>query len=140
MKKRITILGFGILVCAAVGVAFSQQASQTQEQADISQTSVPGNVQSPAEMPAGRTMGMPGAMMKMMPPRSMVASSDGGIIVLNGNKLMKFDKDLTLVKEIELKGENPPMAGKMGKMNCSMMEQKPESGKDGETAPHEMQH
>ena len=50
---------------------------------------------------------------------SMVASNDGGVIVLSGNKLYKYDKNLNLVKEAEIKTETAdrllpiggPMAG-----------------------------
>lgn len=54
--------------------------------------------------------GMDGGMMKMMHKMhgmtrspSMVASNDGGVIVLTGNKLYKYDKNLNLVKEAEIK-------------------------------------
>ena len=57
-------------------------------------------------------MGMKGKMMKgggMQHP-SMVATPDGGVIVLSGPRLTKYDKDLNLVKEVELKpGPKPPM-------------------------------
>ena len=33
----------------------------------------------------------------------MVATQDGGVIVMKGNKLYKYDKDLNLTKEIKLK-------------------------------------
>ena len=49
---------------------------------------------------------MGGMMMtKMMGimQKQMVATNDGGVIVLSGNKLLKYDKDLNLVKEAELK-------------------------------------
>jgi hypothetical protein len=45
------------------------------------------------------------AMMGMMMKKEMVASSDGGVIVLSGNKLLKYDKNLKLVKEVEIKSE-----------------------------------
>jgi len=35
--------------------------------------------------------------------KQMVAANDGGVIVLAGNKLLKYDKDLNLVKEVEVK-------------------------------------
>ncbi len=41
-------------------------------------------------------------MLPMMMPRAMVASGDGGVIVLIGEKLQKYDKDLNLVKEVTL--------------------------------------
>ena len=39
----------------------------------------------------------------MMMAKQMVATGDGGIIVLTGNKLLKYDKDLNLIKEVEIK-------------------------------------
>ena len=41
-------------------------------------------------------------MKKMMTGREMVATKDGGVIVLTGNKLVKYDKNLNLIKEVEL--------------------------------------
>jgi hypothetical protein len=34
---------------------------------------------------------------------SMIATPEGGAIVMMGNKLMKYDKNLELVKEVEIK-------------------------------------
>jgi len=63
-------------------------------------------------------------MMKMMGmmQKQMVATNDGGVIVLVGNKLLKYDKDLNLVKEaelktpVELKMDVEPMQKMMEKM------------------------
>ena len=44
-----------------------------------------------------------GGMMKCMSDKSLVATSDGGVVVLVGQKLIKFDKDLNIVKEVEIK-------------------------------------
>lgn len=51
----------------------------------------------------------------MMGKTQMVATDEGGVIVLAGNKLMKYDADLNLVKEVEVK---MPMGGKQ----CPMMD------------------
>jgi len=69
--------------------------------------------------------GMMGKMMKMCQMHqtsqaSIVSSSDGGVIVLSGNKLYKYDKNLNLVKEVELKLDKADMMGKGG---CPMMDQ-----------------
>ncbi len=45
---------------------------------------------------------MDGKMMGMM-QKSVVATSDGGIVFFVGNKITKYDKDLKVVKEVELK-------------------------------------
>ena len=50
--------------------------------------------------------GMMHGMMRMhgLMNSSMVATSDGGIVVLHANKLTKYDKDLNVVKEVEIEG------------------------------------
>lgn len=71
--------------------------------------------------------GMEGkGMMKMMHKmhgmtRSsmMVASNDGGVIVLSGNGLYKYDKNLKLVGEAEVKMGKDGMG--MGMKDCPMM-------------------
>ena len=50
------------------------------------------------ERMGGMVMQMMGTMQKQI-----VATNDGGIIIMTGNKLLKYDKDLNLVKEVELK-------------------------------------
>ena len=42
-------------------------------------------------------------MAGMMYGGSMVGTTDDGVVVLVGNKLIKYDKDLNLVKEVEIK-------------------------------------
>lgn len=60
-----------------------------------------------------------GGMMGMM-SKTMVAAGDGGVIVQSGNKLLKYDKDLNLVKEAEI-----PMAmDSMKKEMCAMCSKK----------------
>ena len=53
-------------------------------------------------------MGMHG-MMRKMSEKNVVATSDGGIVVVTGNKLIKYDKDLNLVKEVDLKMDTEGM-------------------------------
>jgi len=50
-----------------------------------------------------RSYFMHGMMMKSMMSKQIVATTDGGVVVLAGNKIMKFDKNLNLVKEAEIK-------------------------------------
>ena len=56
-------------------------------------------------MRSSRMMGR-GMMPQMgnmpLPQASMVASGDGGVIVLFGDRLIKYDKNLKLVKEVSL--------------------------------------
>ena len=51
------------------------------------------------KMMMGKMQGMTG----MMAAKQMVAVKDGGVIVLTGNKLLKYDQDLNLIKEVEIK-------------------------------------
>lgn len=71
-------------------------------------------------MDKGEMTGMHGLMMKGMMERSIVATTDGGVIVLAGNKLIKYDKDLNVVREVEVETDMGTMQKKMMK-NCSMM-------------------
>jgi len=68
----------------------------------------------------------------MMMGKSMVATTDGGVVVLIGNKLQKYDKDLVLQKEVELKIDMAAMQKKM----MEMMQDCPMTGDKGpSTAP-----
>jgi hypothetical protein len=70
-------------------------------------------------------MSMPGMGKKcgpMMGKAQMVATDEGGVIVLAGNKLMKYNADLDLVKEVEIKMPIGPMDGKQCPMMGKMME------------------
>jgi hypothetical protein len=50
---------------------------------------------------------------EMMMGKSLVATEDGGVVVLLGNKLYKYDKELVLQKEVEIKLGKCPMSEKM---------------------------
>lgn len=65
-------------------------------------------------------------MMRPMMGKSMVASNDGGVIILAGNQLFKYDKDLNLVKTAELKIDMGGMQKRMQEMGekCPEMKQK----------------
>jgi hypothetical protein len=47
--------------------------------------------------------------MRMMGPKEAFATSDGGVVVIVGNKMMKYDKDLNFKKEVELKIDSTAM-------------------------------
>jgi hypothetical protein len=48
-------------------------------------------------------MGRGGMGGPMMHNGSLVATQDGGVIVMMGNELIKYDKDLNLAKQVEIK-------------------------------------
>ncbi len=69
-------------------------------------------------MMGGKKMGMC-PMMQSMRQQQVVATSDGGIIVVGGNKITKYDKDLNVVKEVEQKIDMKGMEKMME--DCPMM-------------------
>ncbi len=75
---------------------------------------------------------MMGGMMSSMMGKSMAATSDGGVIVMSGNKLTKYDKDLNVVKEVEIKMDMAGMQNQMMDMmkNCPMMGKATTGGMD----------
>jgi len=83
------------------------------------------SMDAPAEKPAGMPP-MPGKgrmdCMKMEKAK-MVAMNDGSVIILSGNKLLKYDTDLNLVKEVEVPmpawGKQCPMKNKTPKKESS---------------------
>ncbi|MCF7908080.1 MAG: hypothetical protein K9L86_04330 [Candidatus Omnitrophica bacterium] len=62
-------------------------------------------------------------MMQMMVKKQLVATEDGGVVLLLGNKLVKYDKKLNLVKEVELSIDSEGMRQMMKEMmkSCPMM-------------------
>ena len=70
---------------------------------------------------------------QMMMGKSLVATEDGGVVVMCCNKLFKYDKDLVLQKEAEIKidmeamhkmMEKCPMSGKMKSEGATKVEPK----------------
>lgn len=119
MKNILKGLTAALLV---TGIAFAQQAQkQGQPTADGKRLTFPqtgnrmkqdgrGMMRPMMKQRGMMEQGMrPGMMeyrqmgpMHTQPQTSMVSSDNGGVIILSGNRLMKFDKNLNLVKEVEL--------------------------------------
>jgi len=79
----------------------------------------------------GMAMRMMGLMQKQM-----VATNDGGVIVLMGNKLFKYDKDLNLIKEVEIKAQDE-LKVDVGSMQDMMKMMKERYGRHGKDAQGE---
>lgn len=114
MKKIIVIAFVAVFIIASVALSFAQDPSKTDKSMMCK------------EMTMGKGMMRHGMMSKcsmhgMMGKGGMVATQDGGVIVMTGNKLYKYDKDLNLVKETEVKMD---MEG-MQKMMTEMKEKCP---------------
>jgi cytochrome c556 len=91
------------------------------------------------EKPTGQEYagGMAMKMMGMM-QKQMVATNDGGVIVLLGNKLIKYDKDLNLIKEVEVTTE-AELKIDIGSMQDMMKNMKEKYGKHGKMTQGESQ-
>ena len=76
------------------------------------------------ENPMGKAMpGMGKMCCPMMGKTQMVATDEGGVIVLAGNKLIKYDANLNLVKEAEIPMPVPFVGGKQCPLTGKMMDQ-----------------
>lgn len=130
--RRTVIISAAMCVMFLAGVVYAQEAAVTAPEQDKQMTaSEHGKDKRMGKM---RGMGCP-CMMSM--GKQMVATSDGGVVVLSGNKLYKYDKELNLKKEVEIKkdkemmGKCPMMGGMMGGMRGD----KPEGADEGEAMP-----
>ena len=129
--RKVKVLGLVIVAtmfCSAT--AFAQDSSEKKEPAMEEKTN---EKQMEKERMAGMVMQMMGAMQKQM-----VATNDSGVIVLAGNKLLKYDKDLNLVKEVELK-TGVELKMDVGSMQEMMKNMKGKYGKHGKMTQGESQ-
>ncbi len=134
------LVAVAVVALFALGIGFAVMA---QEQADTTATSSTIE-QEKGMMETGKMKGMmkgktmhrikdKGAnmmqpMMGMMMKKQMVATEDGGIIVLSGNKLLKYDKNLNLKNEVEIPMDMEGMQKRMKEMmkHCPMKMQEDE--------------
>jgi hypothetical protein len=124
MRRKIVIL---IMAALFFGTGFSLVSfAQGMNEMMGDQSVTKKEMMKSGMMANGEMMGkcpMHGMMMKGMMEKSMIAAGDGGVIVLAGNKLIKYDKDLNIVKEVEIKIDREAMQKNMMEMmkNCPMM-------------------
>ncbi|MCX5712442.1 MAG: hypothetical protein NTY47_05160 [Candidatus Omnitrophica bacterium] len=90
-----------VLALVIVSIMFCSVLAFAQGPDEKNQPAVEEKMQA-KQMDKGQMGGMIMQMMGSM-QKQMVATNDGGVIVLAGSKLLKYDKDLNLVKEAELK-------------------------------------
>lgn len=111
MKKTLTLLtiaavvGTGSYLVFARGQMGGMMGGRTQRGGMMDSNSMMmqrGMMGQGGMMMGGGMMGMH-PMSSMMYGSSLAATSDGGALVLTGNKLIKYDKNLNLVKEVEIK-------------------------------------
>ena len=128
--RRIFSLVLAVLLISAVSVlvfAQEEKSEMAQEQTEAGMMTGEGMMKKGTMMHKGKTMGMHPmhGMMKAMMAKSLVATEDGGVVVMVGNKLLKYDKYLNLKKEVEIEID---MEG-MHKMMMQMKEKCPMSKK-----------
>lgn len=106
MKKAI-----GIILILALAITFSVFAAEKEQAETEEKVMMPGaDMMQKGMMPGAGMMGGGMGMMKPMPMgKTMVATSDGGVVVMVGNRLYKYDKNLELKKEAEIKMDMPAM-------------------------------
>ncbi len=118
MKK--VILGItAVLVLTVSGLALAQM---DKDKGMMGGGMMKGDMMEKGGMMGGKMMGMCPMMQSMM-QKQVVATSDGGIIVVMGNKITKYDKDLNVIKEVEQKMDMEGMQKMMESMKsmCPMM-------------------
>lgn len=113
MKKYGIFAAFVLVIIMSASLLYAQQNQQTN---DDSQRNM------------GMGMGMMGdggysCMMGEVMAKSMVSTPDGGVIVLSGNKLIKYDSNLNQQKEATIPANTQYMNDMMNywNENCPWM-------------------
>ena len=157
MKKKQVLALTAVLILTVSGIVLAQMDQGKETMGDKGMGMMGGGMMEAKKkgsmmgegMMSGDMMGkgmMGGMVMKSMMEKTMVATSDGGVIVLAGNKLTKYDKDLNVVKEVEIKMDMEGMHKQMMEMmqNCPMMKgmkgQGEEAADSKGAAPSEADH
>jgi hypothetical protein len=85
-------------------------------------------------------------MMRRM-QRSVVATSDGGVVIVAGNKITKYDRNLNVIKEVQLKSDEMEKMMSEEKSECECHTKNKKSSENAETktsqnseADHESHH
>ena len=113
MKKTICLATVTVLIFAFSAVSFAEYAGQTKKH------------KMGKQMKAGICKKHAGLMMKKMMSGQMVATKDGGVVVMMGNRLLKYDKDLNLKKEVKIRLDCSAMHKKMQrKEKCKKHQEK----------------
>ncbi|MEI8349265.1 MAG: hypothetical protein WCI77_03835 [Candidatus Omnitrophota bacterium] len=101
MRKAKILGSLAVIMLFCPLVIFAQSSGEKNEP-------VMGDVKKDKQIEKERMIGMAMNMLGMM-QKQIVATGDGGAIVLLGNKLLKYDKDLNLIKVVELKADVAPV-------------------------------
>ena len=110
MKKSIAVIT-AVVVLGVTGIAFAQMEDKGKEMMKDKAGMMEGKGGMMGMMEGKGMMGMMKMCQSMMNKPSMVAVGDG-VVVLSGKKLYKYDANLSLVKEADIKVEEMGMMGK----------------------------
>ena len=128
MKRLTCVVVLTVLALAASAISFAQEPG-----------TMKGQMMGKG-MKSGKMKMHPGlSMMKRMMSGQMVATKDGGVIVMMGNKLLKYDKNLNLKKEVKIKMDIEDMHKMMmqWKEKCQMYKKMMEESSGESTSAEE---
>ena len=126
--RKLSIILIAVAVVAVFSVSLFAEEKETAQQGmmdkgTMSEGMMHGSMMGKGMMQGAKMMDK-GMMMRCMTGKEIVATQDGGVVILMGKKLMKYDKNLNLVKETEIKIDKEEWKMMMG--DCPMWK-----GKDG---------
>ena len=118
MKTTLSILAALVIGTVTIGIsALAEEHMGGKEMGHMMMHGEKEDMMMKKDMPM-----MGGGMMmgRMMQPK-IVATSDGGAIVVIGRKLIKYDKNLNVASEAEIKVDEKEMMDMMKKMHTQRM-------------------
>lgn len=134
MRKSVLILTVVFVAVLFTLPAFAEDNQGWQDSGQQGQQGGPGMMGGRGGNGPMKGMGMMGGMMQK---DTVVATSDGGVVVMQGPRLLKYDANLTLVKEVELpRGKKPGPAQGQGEGGG---EGNPQGGPEGGMPPQDSQ-
>ncbi len=133
MGKNVVVIT-AVIILTVSGLALAQMPDKGKEMMSDNKEMMEGKGSMMGMMGGKGMMGMMKMCQSMMNKPSLVAVGDG-VVVLSGKKLYKYDANLNLVKEADIKVEEMGMMGKgMEKMD---MDGDDDKGSDAATKPAE---
>lgn len=115
MRKVIAVI-IAVLILSFPGMALAQMEKGEGMMDDKGMEMKEHGMMHDGMMGQGDMMG--GPMMKHMMGPIVVATSDGGVVVVIGDKMTKYDQDLDVIGQADLKAD---MQGMKKKCGCGMM-------------------
>jgi len=121
MKKEMFVVTLIVMCLAIYGISFAADTKESKGSMMGKGAMQCDEMKSDVKLDESKTM-YHGMMMKHMIQKEMVATEGGGVIILVGNKLIKYDRDLNLAKEVEIKIDSEATMKQM-KEHCEMMKE-----------------